>query len=138
MQHDDIVRVDDLRDRMSELEAEREQFLDETCEAAGIDDEHDDYEQLREETVLVWETQQDDGVEWSALNDVLNEIGSADYLVHEDHFVDYVEEMLRDCGDVPSKLPWYVVIDWESTAKNIRSDYSEVEIDGITYYYQDN
>lgn len=48
-----------------------------------------------------------------------------------DHFqgrfdsdVDFVQELLEACGDLPSDLPHYVVIDWESTARNIMYDYS--------------
>jgi antirestriction protein len=37
--------------------------------------------------------------------------------------VDFVDELLTSCGDLPSDLPSYVVIDWEATARNIMFDY---------------
>ncbi len=137
MNHADIITTDDLRGRLSELEDERTAFIEETCEEAGIDEDHDDYAMLCEETAVVWETQQPDGEEYAKLLDILEEVGSADYLVHEEYFTDYTKEMLEDSGEIPSKLPWYIEIDWEATAKNITADYSAIEIDGQTYFYRD-
>lgn len=54
-------------------------------------------------------------------------------LVHESYFEKYCEEMVKDCGDLPQDIPWYIVIDWEATANNMRQDYTEVELDGETY-----
>lgn len=137
MDHGDIVNIRDLQDRLSELETERDQFIEETCEEAGVDEDHDDYDNLCEETAKVWETQQPDGEEYAKLVDILDEVGSVDYLVYEEYFTDYAREMLEDSGEVPSKMPWYIEIDWEATAKNIKSDYSTIEIDGHTYLYRD-
>jgi antirestriction protein len=57
-------------------------------------------------------------------------------LISESHFVDYVREMLEDCGDIPKDLPHYIHIDWKSTARDVGMDYSSVEIDGSTYFYR--
>ena len=38
---------------------------------------------------------------------------------------DFVQELLESTGDIPSSLPSYVHIDWESTARDIMMDYSE-------------
>jgi antirestriction protein len=37
---------------------------------------------------------------------------------------DFVEQLLEDCGDLP-KLPHYVYIDWERTARDVMMDYCE-------------
>jgi len=39
--------------------------------------------------------------------------------------VDFVQNLVEDCGDIPSDLPSYIHIDWESTARDIMMDYSE-------------
>lgn len=135
--HDDIVNRRDIEDRIDELESERDEFLDKTCEEAKLDEIDDGYDELREETALIWEKQTPEGEEWRTLTDVLEEMGSADYIVSEDHFPAYVEELLKDCGDIPRNFPWYIEIDWEATAKNVRQDYSELEWDGHTYLYRD-
>jgi hypothetical protein len=55
-------------------------------------------------------------------------------LIRKDYFTSYAKEMLEDCGDIPKNIPWYVEIDWEKTAYNLLDDYSEVTIQGKTYY----
>jgi hypothetical protein len=57
-------------------------------------------------------------------------------LIADFAFEDHARELLEDCGTIPKDLPWYVAINWETTAENIRVDYSAVEIDGSTYWYR--
>jgi len=57
-------------------------------------------------------------------------------LIRESHFVDYVQELLEDCGTIPKDLPHYVHIDWERTARDIRTDYSGADFHGVTYWYR--
>lgn len=57
-------------------------------------------------------------------------------LISERTFEDHARELLEDCGTIPKDLPWYVAIDWETTAQNIQGDYTPVEIDGSTYWYR--
>jgi len=54
-------------------------------------------------------------------------------LIREDHFTEYAQQLLEDCCEIPRDLPNYIVIDWESTAQNIRVDYSEIDFSGKTY-----
>ncbi len=37
---------------------------------------------------------------------------------------EFVQELLEDCGELPTDLPSYVHIDWERTARDIMYDYS--------------
>lgn len=55
-------------------------------------------------------------------------------LIHEDYFTEYCMEMLKDCGELPTNISWYIVIDEEATAENLKSDYVKLEFDGQTYY----
>lgn len=55
-------------------------------------------------------------------------------LIRYSHWVEYVQEMLEDCGAVPADLPWYVEVDWETTADNISLDYAQVDFGDVTYY----
>lgn len=54
-------------------------------------------------------------------------------LIRESYWVEYVQEMLVDIGDLPKELPHYIEIDWEKTADNIRADYTDADFDGVTY-----
>jgi hypothetical protein len=56
-------------------------------------------------------------------------------LICEDHFTEYAEQLVCECHDL-SKLPNFVHIDWEATAREVKTDYSEVSVDGFTYFYR--
>ena len=55
-------------------------------------------------------------------------------LVRDSYFTEYVEEMLKECGDLPQDIPHYIVIDWDATANNVRMDYTSVEFGDVTYW----
>ena len=40
---------------------------------------------------------------------------------------EFVEELLKDIGDLPHDLPHYIYIDWEKTAECIMQDYFEID-----------
>ena len=55
-------------------------------------------------------------------------------LIRDTYFVEYVQDLLADCGTIPSDLPSWVVLDWAATAENVQVDYTPVELDGVTYW----
>lgn len=55
-------------------------------------------------------------------------------LIADHYFTDYAREMLYDCGTIPESLPHWVEIDWDATARNVRIDYTPVEVNGRTYW----
>jgi hypothetical protein len=57
-------------------------------------------------------------------------------LICDSHFTNYAREMLEDCGLVPREFPNYIEIDWDATARNVRTDYTCTDIDGVTYWYR--
>lgn len=57
-------------------------------------------------------------------------------LIASSYFTEYAQELVSDVGDLPRALPSYIEIDWEATARNVRMDYSSVDIGGLTYYYR--
>lgn len=54
-------------------------------------------------------------------------------LIHRRYWVDYVAELLADCGDLPKNLSPWIEIDWEATAGNIEADYVSIDFDGQEY-----
>jgi len=53
--------------------------------------------------------------------------------IHDDDFEDYVQELVRDIhGEIES----WIVIDWESTASNIKYDYTLITIEGEDYWFR--
>ena len=57
-------------------------------------------------------------------------------LIADSYFTDYARELLEDCGTIPRDLPWFVEVDWNATARNVRMDYTPIDIDGVTYWYR--
>lgn len=56
-------------------------------------------------------------------------------LIRDSHFRDYAEELADDCGLIPKDAQWPLTcIDWEQAARELRYDYSGVDIDGVTYW----
>lgn len=56
-------------------------------------------------------------------------------LIRDSHFRDYAEELADDCGMIPKDAKWPLnCIDWEQAARELRYDYSGVDIDGMTYW----
>jgi antirestriction protein len=44
-----------------------------------------------------------------------------------DSDVDFTQQLLEDCGEIPKDLPNYIVIDWEATARQIMWDFMEYQ-----------
>jgi len=59
-------------------------------------------------------------------------------LINDSYWVDYVQEMLEDTGDIPKDLPNYIVIDWESTARNIQYDYVSIDVGGTDFWIRNS
>ena len=57
-------------------------------------------------------------------------------LIRDDYFPGYCKELCEDIGDIPRDIPHYIEIDWKATAKNIRVDYSPLDIGPSTYWYR--
>ena len=126
----DAIDVRDIIARVEELEAEAQE-LNQT------------------ENFNLWShTRPDDAEELKTLCAILDELsgngGDEEWrgdwypvtLISKRTFEDHARELLEDCGTIPKDLPWYVAIDWETTAQNIQADYTSVEIDGVTFWYR--
>ena len=81
-----------------------------------------------------------DETELEELRNLKDEVGGEwEYgvqLIPEDDFEDYCQELCEDIGDIPKDMPSYIVIDWEATCNNLRSDYSETTFRDETYLYR--
>lgn len=56
-------------------------------------------------------------------------------LIRDSYFQDYAEEFASDIGAINADATWpNNCIDWERAARELRSDYSSVEFDGVTYW----
>lgn len=121
----DVIDTRDVIERMGNLQGWIDDAEEEARDKGGYprdyDEEYDDYctelgklERLAEECA---------GTEFR----------DGETLVHYDYFTQYVEEFVQDIGALPSNLPHWIDIDWESTAANVMGDYTEANFDGETY-----
>lgn len=57
-------------------------------------------------------------------------------LIRYSYFPEYCRELLIDCGEIPSNLPWYIAdhINWEGVERELSVDYTEVDFNGIIYF----
>ena len=97
---------------------------------------------FEEEEIESWKQDWQEEIDQiTCIDEVEDEIGSEfDFgvtLIPEDDFTDYVEDLLKGCGYISDDLPSWVEIDWESTAENVKQDYSELEYEGESYFYRD-
>lgn len=138
---DNVIASRDIIARMEELQAERETLADAVTEAEEAGDVEAAY--AREE-LKAWDDS-DEAEELKTL-EALNEEGeqnSGDWthgetLIHGSYWVEYVQELVSDIGDLPRNIPSYIEIDWEATARNIAADYSQIDFDGSTYYIRNS
>jgi hypothetical protein len=58
-------------------------------------------------------------------------------LIPEDGFEDHARELAEDIGAIPDNASWPLTcIDWEAAARDLQTDYTSCELDGVTYYYR--
>ncbi len=55
-------------------------------------------------------------------------------LVRDSYFQEYAQELCDASGEILKDFPYYIVIDWEATARNIQQDYTSIDFDGVTYW----
>ena len=121
----DIIDVRDIIARVEELEQEREGLdIADPEQDANLAAEHCQLANVLAELAGYGGDEQWRG-DWYPVT-----------LVCDSHFTDYARELLEDCGTIPRDLPGWVEIDWDATARNVRMDYTAIEIDGVTYWYR--
>lgn len=134
---DIIEAIKDLESQIEDLEEERDALQGEIDDGDLSEDDTADLKRQVEDKQEEIDTLKD---ELKPLTDLQDEAeGYCDWingatLIHKDYFTQYAMQMLSDIGDLPQEIPWYIVIDEEATAENIRQDYTAVDFDGVTYY----
>lgn len=146
----DVIDSRDVIERIEELETERNVLVEAIADAAArqvkvlheskeIRDEARNNYNSAESELQLWD--EDEGDELKALKALAEEGENAtsewrhgETLIREDYWVEYVQELCKDIGDIPKDIPHYIVIDWEKTADNIAVDYSTIDYDGVSYY----
>ena len=131
----DYIDTRDLAERREELRAELDESYKEMIFSLEIEQGAD-----IEEAVNKWTEENKDELEEIKEIDHLaynvSEFYNGETLIPECEFEDYVKELVEDYGYIDKDMPWWIKIDWESTAANVAQDYSTIEYGGNTYYYR--
>jgi hypothetical protein len=133
---DDIINVENITNRVDELREERDDFP-----------KDEDDNTIASKEYLDWE--KESGQELDELESLLSDLcgyggdhqWEGDWypatLIAEGYFTEYAEDFAIDIGAVKRDAPWpNTHIDWEAAAEDLKSDYSEVDFDGSTYFYR--
>jgi hypothetical protein len=131
----DTLDSRDIIERLDDLNTERARWVE---EQAGEEVSAADFPAWAE----LWTSAHlDDAAELAALQRLAEEAEGyaedwhhGEILIRDSYFTDYARELLEDCGTIPRDLPSWVEIDWETTARNVRMDYTAVDFDGVTYW----
>ena len=90
-------------------------------------------------------TSDEELAEWRHLRELdhqgSNELGAAwdegVDLIHEDSFVEHIAGLERETRQLPDGESWtdrpWKYVDWTAVAQDERSQYAELEFDGVTY-----
>lgn len=127
---DDIIDSRDIIERIEELRQMRSEMLEEAREtgcAKGTWETTEEAEELCALVALAKEAEPESS-DWTH--------GAT--LIARSYFIEYVQDLLADIGDVPRNLPHYIEIDWEATARNIEADYVTIDFDGVEYLIRSN
>ena len=117
--------LESLNDKQNDIDNKLEEIADKENEIQECEVEYNRYSSELEEL--------------EALKDEISNNSSEGFeygiqLIHENDIDDYFYEMLIDCGYLPKDLPSWIVIDEQATYSNMKQDYSEIELNGNTFY----
>ena len=121
----DIENEDDYADKQNDIDSKLEEIADKENEIQDCEFEYNRYaEELEELEALKEEisNNSDEGFEYHI------------QLIHENDIDDYLHELLIDCGYIRKDMPSWIEIDWSATYNNMKQDYSEIELNGNTFY----
>ena len=126
---DDIISVEDLTNRVDEVVGTVDNtFEHEFLKANLSDGEREELSEL----MKVLNQLKGAGGDWEWRGDWYPA-----YMYKESHFEDYAREFAADVVDGFSEAwqEWpFNHIDWKAAAEELRQDYSEIDVLGVTYY----
>jgi hypothetical protein len=121
MNDQDIIDSRDIIDRIEELK--------ELIEGEGCEDACTEYKLELAMLEDLADQGQSESSDWV----------HGETLIRRSYFVDYTEELINDCYEMPKQMhsgDWpfrHMTIDYEAAAKELEQDYSSIDFDGVEY-----
>lgn len=138
----DNIDTRDLLERLEELEAKRDLLvsLADDLKDAETDEEREKIQGAIDDAESDFDAEEREEI--GQLEELRDDIGETTFrdgcqLIHPRNFTDAMRELCEDIGDVPRDLPFYIAIDWEQTAENLKADYSLATFQGQDYYWRE-
>jgi predicted nucleic acid-binding Zn-ribbon protein len=134
---DVIKKIEELESDLEDVEEEIETLKDEMREAETEDEEADLESQLEDKIAEADEIRD----ELKPLLDLQREAegycewrdGAA--LIRDSYFKEYAEQYADDVGAINREAHWpNCHIDWEAAAEDLKSDFTSVDFEGVTYW----
>jgi hypothetical protein len=133
----DLLDVRDLIARVEELEEEREELIEAVGEATD--------KEMARQAIRDWEALWLNELETlaSLMDDMKGYGGDEQWrgdwypltMIRDSYFKNYAMELAEDIGAIPADTAWpCTCIDWDKAARELRTDYTSVEYDGISYW----
>jgi len=117
----DVIRaIEELQDYIKEIEKLEEDLP--TEEKTCLDDEEEELN-----TLQLLADEASDSYGW----------GEGITLILDSYFVEFIEEECKDLGFISKDFPWWIAVDWDATAENVKMDYTEVTFGGYLYYMRE-
>lgn len=134
-EHEDVIDSRDIQEKIDELEGEFNGLLKD-YEDAGDEDEQDEAEENLENWMDEYANEYAGLLLFKELGDT-SEWQYGETFIKEDYFEDYARQLAEDCGMLKDCGLWPLnCIDWERATRELKYDYSELTIDGETYYFR--
>jgi hypothetical protein len=121
MNDQDIIDSRDIIDRIEELK--------ELIEGEGCEDACTEYKLELAMLEDLADQGQSESSDWI----------HGETLIRRSYFVDYTEELINDCYEMPKQMhsgDWpfrHMTIDYEAAAKELEQDYASIDFDGVEY-----
>lgn len=147
---EDIIDSRDVIETVNEAEVEIEdarEEVEDTAEALAAEEKREDtcadmISELRHALKVARANLEALILEYQPLFDFASEFKgyAADYehgeaAIRDSYFVEYAEQMAEDIGAIGRNMSWPLNhIDWDAAADELKSDYTAIEFDGVTYW----
>lgn len=144
---DDTIDSRELAELLTEMAEDRAALVDALEEAVDVvgvaleDATQENYDAVEAAQAELDAWDNEHGEEYKALEEFCNEAEQycddwhhGVQLIEDGHWTEYAEQLTHDIGALSRDIPDWVVIDWEQTAENLKSDYTAVGWGAYTYW----
>lgn len=138
--------IEELEEQIEEQEEHIEDFKNDMTDEHGSqlsEMQITDLEQLEEHLKDLQsdlENKQKEFDSWNQdlelIDEIINELSQDETLISDDYFDEYAEDFIKEVYDL-REVPSIILnnVDWQNVASDLKQDYTEIDIENVTYHY---